>query len=231
MTTYVTDPFTDTAGVDLPSHSPSLGGPWVYHPNNTALFCITNANRVRQNLNGTALAYATGTPASADYDVSAVLRKLSGGLGSASSMGIAGRSSTSVFTQYYLSYNDGAAQWQLGKVVSSANTVLGSFAQGLTLNQDYAIVLRMVGTAISGYLDGVLLIGPITDASIAVAGKGMIRASGNLPVSSDTTGYHLDNFSVDSIPVVASSYKDSGNVGADGLWVPNRRETRIMVPE
>jgi hypothetical protein len=35
-------------------------------------------------------------------------------------------------------------------------------------------------------------------------------------------------------PVVvppASGYKDSGSVGASGLWVPNKRETRIMETE
>jgi hypothetical protein len=229
MAIFVQDSFTDTAAVALASHTPEVGGPWVLHPSNAAGFEISDANRVRPNLIGNGYAYATGTPGT-DYDVKADFRKRSS-VGTGTQFGITGRMSTTVVTMYYLHYNDGAAQWQMGRVVTGGNATLGTFAQALTIDQNYAITLRMQGTAISAYIDGVLRIGPITDANIAAAGKGGIKSAGSVATASNTTGYHIDKFLAQDIPVVASTYKDSGSIGASGLWVPNRRETRIMVPE
>jgi hypothetical protein len=68
------------------------------------------------------------------------------------------------------------------------------------LNQDYTVVLRMQGTAISVYIDTVLRIGPVTDANIAPVGTAAVRCGGNATVATDSTGYHLDTFTAADIP-------------------------------
>lgn len=207
MATYVNDTFTDTALVALPSHVGETGATWAYNTANAATLVISDANRVRPDTIGNGYAYASGVPASADYDVTATIRKFSS-VGTATNIGIVGRSSTGVATFYYAHYNDGAAQWQLARLITGGNSTLGSAAQALTLGQDYVLKLRMVGSAISLYVDGVLTIGPITNTEITQVGLGGVKCGGGTATATNSTGYHIDNFSVIDAPVATG-----GNAG------------------
>lgn len=203
MATFVSDTFTDTAAVDLSAHVGETGATWAYNTANVASFVISNANRVRPNAVGNGYAQASGAPSSADYEVSALVRKFSS-VGTATVIGISARSSAVQATMYYAQYNDGAAQWQMGKLVNGANTTLGTaFSQALTLGQDYTLTLRVQGTAISLYVDTVLRVGPSTDASIATTGLAGVKCGGNTTTASDSTGYHLDTFLVADIAAAA----------------------------
>ena len=76
MTAFVTDTFTDTNGTAITSHTGELGATWaIWTPGNSA----TTPNVIQSNLlisaevNTNAWYYASGTPSSADYTVSANL--------------------------------------------------------------------------------------------------------------------------------------------------------------
>lgn len=212
MATFVTDTFTDASGTAITAHVGELGATWAYNTANAASFVISDANRCRPNSTGNGYAYASGTPASADYDVTAVVRKFSS-VGTATNIGLVARSSTGAATFYYAQYNDGAAQWQLGKLVSGGNTALGTgFSQALTLNTDYTLTLRVQGSSISLYVDGVLRVGPATDSTITAAGRAGIKCGGNTTTASNTTGYHLDTFGVADIPGGGSTGAASDSV-------------------
>ena len=137
----------------------------------------------------------SGSPASADYDVSADITAIGGSL--AWEVGVCARMQAAASTFYMLWHHRSSNQWRLSKCVAGAFTTLGSaYSQTLTTGVAYRALLRVVGSSISGYVDGALVIGPVTDTAIATAGK-----AGVLSFNSRETGVadraKLDNFSAD----------------------------------
>lgn len=174
--------FTGVDWTTLTSTSPSMGGPWVQHPDEPGNWYLFG-NRALCRTAG--MVYLSATPGAADYSVSAdILIKNSVG-----STGVAGRISTTARTYYtaYIEQTTGIVV--LAKRVSGAITSLdvssGSYGVGT-----HTLTLDMVGTTIRALIGGVEVCS-VTDSSITAAGKAGIRA----PVISDTTtGKHLDNF-------------------------------------
>lgn len=182
MSVFASDTYTGTDWITINAKGAILGGPIVDHPNEDGAWYIYG-NRALCRTAG--LCYYAGTPASADYSVSADIVIKS----SAGSTGVAGRISTTQRTYYtaYIEQTTGIVV--LAKRVNGAITGLGvsddSFGVGT-----HRLTLDMVGTTIRALIDGVEVVS-VTDASITAAGKAGIRA----PVISDTTtGKHLDNF-------------------------------------
>src|SRR5438876_780537 len=115
---WVTDSFTDTAGTHLESHTGEVGATWTKHPNESFDCVITNANRLRNNSSGNASAYyASGTPQSANHDITADLYCASNPTGTNfNSASLLGRLSTGAQTYYMARYeadNAPTAAWQL----------------------------------------------------------------------------------------------------------------------
>jgi hypothetical protein len=187
---FASDLFTDTAGVTLPSHSMTAGGPWVAHGSYNNNGVISSANRARSGSATLTFGYyATTPPGSADYSVAADLVVVSAN----GSMGVAGRISTSADTMYFTRYNSAASRWELFSLVAGAATSLGTFSQALTVGNTYNVKLSMVGTAISVLIDGVSRIS-VTNSAVTVAGRAGLRGTGGASGGTDATSYHLDNF-------------------------------------
>jgi hypothetical protein len=207
-TTTATDTFTDTSATALASHTGQLGATWTKRLGVNAV--ISDANRLRISSAGEAAYYASGVPTSADYTVSAdVLRKTSIN----DETGVLGRMDTTNANGTYYEvdyYGNGSNRWELYKRVNGTYTSLGTYAQALTANQNYRVALNMIGSAISVSVDGMIRIS-VTDSAISAAGRAgvLIGCSGCATASTDTTGYHLDNFSVN--PAVADG--KSANTG------------------
>lgn len=191
MATFVTDSFTDTSGTNIESHTGEVGATWVEH---TALaggqLVISDANRVRSNSSTADMVYASGLPASADYSVFGTIVMRSDNNGSA--MGICGRLATGADTCYLFRYNtSGTNQWQLLRLSGGASSTIQAVNATITVDQAYAIELRMTGSTIEGYVDGVLTCSG-TNSDVTAAGRAGIRTAGT---ASNTAGVHLDNFS------------------------------------
>jgi hypothetical protein len=186
--------FNGTTGTELSAHNAA----WTEHGSYTQDYLIAVAGRAYRNGSGGGCYYHSGSPASADYTVSAELFMRTTNAGSAA-VGVCGRIDTSADTMYYARYAGGATDgWQLFKTVSGSSTQLGSTStQALTDETGYAILLSMVGTTIELYKEGAGT--PeisTTDSAISSAGKAGIRGSGT---ESSTAGAHIDDFSADDV--------------------------------
>jgi hypothetical protein len=193
-TTFVFDTFTDTDGTLLSAHTGELGATWVQHGVSTITIVISDANRARRTSGGAsdvALYYASGLPATADYEVSTILRQLTAG----AAAGVVGRVVTGATTAYMARYDSAGPEWQLVKYVAGTPTTLGTYAQALAVGQDYRMTLRMRGTRISLLVNNIERIA-VTDSAITDAGRAGLRASRTTTNSTDT---HYDEFSATDI--------------------------------
>lgn len=214
MAQFASDAFTDTAGTALSTHSAD----WTLHTSyGTGACVISDANRVRRSNNNSALFWHAGTPASADYEVSADLftKETDGG---ASNTGVVGRVDTAANTCYHARYGGSSVDgWQLFKLVAGTATQLGSTSsQSLTDETTYAVKLKMAGTTIELFKEGSgSATVSVTDSAISAAGKSGIRFVGT--GETNTTGLHLDNFSADDVG--AASHPTSGALSAQAATV------------
>src|SRR5438105_180135 len=100
-TVFVSDAFTDTNGVRLGSHVGATGATWTAHPAGvtpapTSDFLV-DANRLYASVSNL-IYYASGIPATAEYDVESVMHLFTGA--AAGSTGICGRMDTTASTFY-----------------------------------------------------------------------------------------------------------------------------------
>lgn len=196
MGQFASATFTGSSGTELSAADSN----WTKHPAASAAnLVLSNANRVRQSATNAAgtYYYHSGSPASADYSVSATGFAKETSAGDAA-VGVSGRVDTTAATQYHARYAGGATDaWQLFKFVAGTATQLGSnSAQALTDETGYAIELRMVGTTIELYKQGSST--PtisVTDSSITAAGKAGIRFFQSSGTVGDNNGLHIDDFS------------------------------------
>lgn len=201
MAQFASDAFGGTENALLSTYNAA----WSLHGSYTGT-CEIASNRVRASLSTASMYYHSGSPAGADYSVSADLHFLTyrGGGGH---MGVAGRIDTAANTLYMARYF--SPGWQLYKGVSGTFTQLGSTSsEEVSAASTINIKLEMIGTAIKlyNYGSGTALISA-TDSAISAAGKAGIRCGA---VGSDSDGIHADNFSADDI-------------GSAVLSLPNKR--------
>jgi hypothetical protein len=199
--TIATDRFTGTNYSDLHNHTADQGGRWVRHPaTSTSRFYLYSGKVYAGAVSGSAGAcfYLPVVPFSADYSVFCDynIKTMTG------HMGLAGRIHATNNT-HYLIYADPANVWVLGKRVGGVLTVLNN-SINTPGTGTYDLELRMTGTTIAFYVDGVLQADE-TDSAITAAGYGGLRAG---TTNDATTGKHVDNFSIvdaSTAPVARSS--------------------------
>lgn len=185
---FVNDTFTDAAGTLLVNHLGETGADWTLHPSYANDAVISNANRCRPGA-GTTAAYASGAPASAEYDVECDVEFLTD---NNAANGPCGRMSTSADTHYHVRYSRNGldAQWELYKFVDGAATLLGTFTDLLIAGMPRRVKLEIRDAAKKVYIDGVERISS-TDNAITDVGRAGLRLFRG---DTNTTGIHLDNF-------------------------------------
>lgn len=135
---------------------------------------------------GTAIYYSSGIPSSGNYEVTASILQITDN--NSSNLRIAGRMSTTLNTCYYLGYNSATDACSLVLLNNGAGTTLAT----TTIAAPTSLTVRMVGDQISGYVDGVLTHGPVTDAVIGAPGRAGFQHAGN---NTTGAGLHLDSIS------------------------------------
>src|SRR5512139_903105 len=189
VATFLSDTFTDTDNVTLQNHTGETGATWA----TTSGTLTVTANRV-WSTNNPGRYYASGTPGSADYSVTAIVRVIT--LSITGWTMVCGRMATDSDTQYVAALrraSPGGGTWSLevSKFVTGTSTLLGSTTVTTpSANSDHTLTLTMVGDQISGTYDGTT-IGPYTDSGITTAGKAGLRPFNNSAGS--TTGVHYDS--------------------------------------
>ena len=185
---FVGDTFTDTDGTSLSAHTGEVGASWSAAGNITfggQMF----SNRVRGTSIFTRGAKASGTPATAEYDVAAdlvfvtdILNRDNGVFGrQVAGIGDANNTRYEAFHRNHF--------WTLRKWVANTNTTLGTFQETVGDGPTKALVLELRDAAKKVYVDDVELISS-SDNDITGAGFAGLFLGDN----SDTTGVHLDNF-------------------------------------
>ena len=187
---FVCDTFTDTADTELSLHTGETGATWTAHPSSGVASNITDANRLRMTASedtGGSDYYASGSPASADYEVEGVLYVKS----VINESGVLGRVDSTTTTWYEAMYLAPSTEWRLlSRVNGTPTTNLGTFTQVLSTETAYTVTLRMVGSAISLWVDGVERVSA-TNTDVTAAGRAGVRFWGT-GTPSNTAGLHLD---------------------------------------
>jgi hypothetical protein len=195
-----------------------IGATWTLHASSTSgtQFMATTARRAVREAAGLTMYYASGVPTSADYSVQADVYAMS--LLTDDAVGVVGRESTSADTAYVARYRKVGTttqSWELVKVVSGTETVLGSYAQTLIVGTNYHLKLDMQGSTIRLLVDAVQRVS-VTDSSITAAGRAGIRGgyTGLTGVPGHTTGLQLDNVNAVEGTVTPAEDSQGTNDGA-----------------
>ena len=159
MAQFLSDTFTDTDGVLLSAHTPDGGGTWTKNSAYTPGAEIF-ANTVG-TIGGTTNHYHSGTPASADYSVTATMALIG-----VVANGVTGRGETAARTFYHTEITSNNVV--LRKAVAGAFTTLGTYT-GTVANNDL-IKLDMVGTTIRALQNGTERLSA-SDSAITATGK------------------------------------------------------------
>lgn len=193
MATFAADTFNRSAEA-LGTSAASDGGTWTsLNPGSSygGTLRVSDANRCRSAGGGfAALYHHSGTPASAEYDVTVDFRVLT--TGETRAFGPAGRLSTSANTMYLARYSVANTRWEMLKIDAGSATSLGTFTQTLSADTTYTCKLEIRNATKKVYVDGVERISS-TDNAVTAAGKAGLR-DGSSTAGSDTTGHHVDNF-------------------------------------
>jgi hypothetical protein len=163
---FVSDTFTEAAETLLNEHVGETGATWTVHPSNTGEAKVQQKNggsylRSTKAAGTTAIYYASGVPASADYNVAAERWRQNG-------LAIAGRMSTTALTLYFAG-RASPERYVLSKIVAGSITTLASYSIASAEQYD-ALVLKLTDAEKVLYLNGEAVI-TSTDNVIAAAGR------------------------------------------------------------
>jgi hypothetical protein len=199
----VTDSFTGTNGTLLENHVGETGATWTFHPNYPADLTLLNG-RVWGPEWG--LYFASGVAPTNEYDVSADLTVMS----NSGAIGVVGRSLTTGSDSLYMArYNATGARWELVKCDSTGCANLAVSNETLAIGSTYALKLEIRNATKKLFVNGVQRASS-TDNTITQVGRAGIRSGPG--VTTSTTGYHLDNFSV-TVPPSADTTITAGPSG------------------
>lgn len=186
MGTFAQDSFTDSNATTLQSHTGETGATWSKISGFSGDATIDTNELI--NITSEAGYYASGAPASADYEVSA---DYSYANSSFHNFKVLGRVDTSTGDHYTLHYARSDSYFRLQKHISGTTTTLATssgqhnISAGVYRNHK----LALSGTSLEGFKDGATSVVSTTDSSITAAGKAGLRLSGTNP-----TRLRIDNF-------------------------------------
>lgn len=179
---------SDNFNAGTPGDNLTVDTAWENHAGNAV---YSDAGRARiSGTTSTLYSRKDVAPASADYTARATIRALT--LITNASAGVSVRTQSGANTAYVGRGQHGTNTWRLERRIAGATTLLGSSSVTFSTNTDYVVELVASGTSLELFADGVSVVAQ-TDGSITAAGApgiNFLSASG----SSNTTGWHLDNF-------------------------------------
>lgn len=186
VTNFVDDTMTGTNGTALTAHTGEVGATW------SALSTWAGAASIQTNrawFTSEGSMIASGTPPTADYDVTINTVDLAAKSGL--NVWVAGRASSAGL--YWINYETAATS-----LVNVRRYFLPSFSYvelspyisvgAFVANAAHSVTLRMRGTAISVLFDGALVGGPYASSDFTAAGSAGCGGT----VATSTTGTHID---------------------------------------
>lgn len=187
---FVHDTFTDTDGDDVvAAHTGETGATWAKVSGVAGTMEITDANRARLTPAIGARLYASGTGATAEYDITAVFEVKS--VIASGNTGVCGRATTNSDTGYCVIYEVGNTQWEFWEVVSGTYTSLGNCEANPLAAGTYTVTLSLRDALKTADITGCSQISHSATNDITAAGRVVILSGSHTP--SDTTGIHIDS--------------------------------------
>jgi hypothetical protein len=185
---FLNDTFTDSNGVLLQNHTADSGAHWLKELDMSADGTI-QSNRIWF---GTQTYYVAEVyPPGPDYDVTGFVRIVSNATNA--TVVVRGRTGLGVASGYLLilwydgsNYSLTLRRWAWDGSTFDIGSAVLPIQPGI--GTDHTMMLRMVGSQLSAYWDGALIVGPTTNTDIVVTGE---AGCGGLN-STSTTGIHLD---------------------------------------
>ena len=158
----------------LDTHTADTGQSWVrISPTGVMEFTPGAGGFVRAQGAQVSTYRSSWVPASADYDVQAIIKRNGSGSGY-----VVGRAGNSQHTCYLFGYNT-AGHYEMYSVVNDAYTPIGTNFTAAVANGDVVdILLQMRGTAIKGFVGGVERISATSSSITAVGSAGISGYNG-----------------------------------------------------
>lgn len=217
------DFFGSAAGTELSAHNAQ----WVKHPSSAAdLFITTDGGcGVTTTSNVAALYTRTEAPNSADYTVSATLRRGSA-TASLPSVGVVARCDSTANTMYLGRYSPYALQWRIYKGVSGVFTSVATSDEAIWApTGEKRIELEVVGAVVRLLVDGTVRCTYNDPSPIVAAGRSGVRINGNTNPSAIT----LDNFAAYTLSGVAADLSTNNALHAHAAQTPALGSTHTVV--
>lgn len=184
---FVYDTFTDTGNTNLLSHVGEIGASWSDHPQASTTAIISPAgDTARVGGVGNNYNYASGIPATADYDVEAdvYIKGVS-----YNNTGVMARLDPVAWENYALRIVTSTGTnriSQLLKQFGGAETILSEDDANFPDESIHNIRLQLRGSSIKGYHDGTL-IHDVVDSDITSVGRVAVRFRANNSSAASTT--------------------------------------------
>jgi hypothetical protein len=164
----VSDSFTGSNGTLLASHAADTGDAWTLRSGSAEI----QSNKLSSSTQPSIFTLSALVPASADYDVSVDITVTD----AQNAIGVTGRHSTSATTFYHFRWLNG--NYELYSFVAGSPTLLSTIAGALSVSDVARLRLRMRGTTISGWVNGVQKVS-VTDSTITATGVAGFRNNNN----------------------------------------------------
>ena len=197
--------FTGTANTELHSYNASF----IHHASGSTNLILSDNNRLRTYDNsGSALYYYNVVPPSSDYAICEDLYVYTNPTNE-NSIYVTGREHISDYTFYGFGYFKDAsyAQFRLIERLTGTYYTLQSSNTTLTIGNTYTICLVMLGTTIKGFVDGIEITSQTNSDITSVNKPGLRNYTDYIP--SNSTGYHVDNYYAQTLPVFYNIRKKS----------------------
>jgi hypothetical protein len=190
-TRFLLDEFVGALGVNVTARQGEIGGPLVAHPTSSGNALLTGTGRAYINV--TAAPHLVG-PVAPVNNYRVILTAIRRSANTDFGCGPTGRANNAApLTWYYMHYNTNTNQIQLYKTVAGVDTILATVGYAWAAEATHVMELKMVGDQITCLVDDAVIIGPVTDASIASGRPGMrMFAGGGGGGGTLSAGMHIE---------------------------------------
>lgn len=182
------DTFTAGSDATLAGRTATVGGVWVQHSLSAATMTVRSASGAVEPDSASSAFYLVPAFTSANYIVSATIRRYAADA-TTRLLGVVARASATTADRYDCYYVDSAGWVELVRLNAGVSTVLGTYAVSFPANTDVQIGLACIGTTIQVIWNGLVVL-TVSDATLPGPGAAGIRGR---------TGGRIDNFTVVAI--------------------------------
>ncbi len=166
---FIYDTFTEGADKELSLHAPDQGGAWSKHPSYTQTATVRTAEGRLQGATWSQTSVYINAAAAPTADCVVEFTARSPSTISWNRAGVVLRHDPTANTGYHVYTNWGT--WYIDRINAGVSSNVAQFAQSLSANTDYAVLVRLTGDAIELVVDGTTVLYAIDPVPITAIGR------------------------------------------------------------